>query len=145
MECRNCEAPCGKDYEESTNGLFFCCMDCAKYFLKQEAIFEIQAEINCQQQKIIEFNLRYGELNKSLLLYITFVKKCKIIIFMLNSVLKKDKKSFDGFSLKYQEIAGEQMEEVYRISTSGYYLEFVKQIKEEKEGIDSYLEALSVL
>ena len=139
MECRNCEAPCGKNYVESSVNEFFCCDECFHYFRKQQSLLKVQIEIKKYQQRIIELNF---EFEKSILS--TNCKKMyNICIFMLNCVLKNDIKSFDGFGLKFEECAGELMEDCYKRESSGNYVEFTRIIKGQKNTIDSYRQIFS--
>ena len=141
MECRNCEAPCGKNYVESTFNEIFCCKECFHYFRKQQALLKVQTEIKKIQQRIIDLNFNY---EKSIL--DTNCKKMyNICIFMLNCVLKNDIKSFDGFGLKFEECAGELMEECYKWSSSGDYVQFTGDIKRQKDSMDSYRRIFSLL
>jgi len=141
MECRNCEAPCGKNYVESTDNKFFCCRECFHYFRKQQALLEVQIEMKRIQQHIIDLNFKYEKSIHST----NCIKIYKISIFMLNSILKNDIKSFDGFGLKFEEFAGELMEDCYKRGSSGCYVRFTGDIKRKKDTIDSYRQIFSIL
>lgn len=125
MECRHCEHLCGKDYIESDNK-FFCCVECAKYFLKQKIILDIHKNIKLYEDDILD--QEYGSSSKWKKLY-------RLAIFILKSILKKDEQSVDGFIQKWQEIAIELMEQASEngTCTSGLYLTFSNTLKKQKE------------
>lgn len=121
MECSHCEAPCGKDYIESDNE-FFCCVECAKYFLKQKISLDIHKYIKSYEDGILD--LEDGS---------NWIKLFKLAIFILKSLLKKDEKSVDGFIKKWQETAIELMEQATDKCNSNDYVQFSNTLKKQKE------------
>ena len=137
MECKNCEAKCGRNYVEHCEQ-FYCCGECAQFDSRRQANEQLTQGIQRYEETIVALNLMIKFTGDTKGLYSVIIKICKTSIFMMKCAIKQDKKVYDGFGKKWDEYAVDLMEKCTD-APSGEYLLICNQLqgmKKAREGVE---------